>query len=117
MTRRILFHEDLVEDIVRGKKRCTLRHDWEEVPNPGDVVHLVNASNGEVFSEATVSAVGKTTIRDFQEHGFPEHTQYQNVEEAVKKFNYFYPNNDFTPETEMDMIWFRVVEEKEREIV
>jgi len=108
----ITFHPSLMLDISRGEKRCTVRYDWNELPEVGERVVLLESKNRSEIGEAIISAVGKTTIRDFQEHGFPEHTQYQNVEEAVKKFNYFYPNNDFTPETEMDMIWFRVIDDE-----
>lgn len=86
----------------------TLRHGWEQEPESGDYVSLVTDSG--VFADAMVTFVTSISIEDFVEQDFEKHRKYHSPKELCQAMNFFYPDTDFSPDTELILIGFDVIE-------
>ena len=97
-----------VPRILDRSKYLTVRYGWEEIPQPGEIVDLVNG-NREKFGEAEILWTTTMTMEEFVEQEFDGHVKYRDVEHMIKKMEIFY-DDVLTPETEIIVISFNLIE-------
>lgn len=105
MTDNITFATQYVPEILNGNKWLTVRYGWEETPNAGDLVSLVD-SNGRIFGEGMITVNTAITVEQFVESDFDGHESYGSVEEMCDRLKTFYPEADFDASTELTLLSF-----------
>lgn len=91
---------------ANGDKDMTARLHGDYDLEVGEEIALTD-ENGKEFGRATVAAVIRNiTIRDFVQMELKGHKVYDNADEAVDEFSGYYPDEDITIHTKLDLIKF-----------
>jgi len=105
--KEIPFINKYVNPILAGEKWLTVRYDWEEYPDEGEEVWLIDSTKDEKIVRAIVQWKTKITIKEFVDKEWAGHENYVDAEHMTRALKHFYPNADFDADTEVTLLGFQ----------
>lgn len=107
MIRAIKFHKDHIPMIKSGEKRLTIRYDFNHKLRQGDKLRFMD-TDYLLFGKARVMQFYTMTAKEIIETDWKYHYAYDNMRDFRRRFNAFYPDVDFEPQTKLTIIeWDR----------
>lgn len=106
----IRFYEGFVNDIKEDLKTQTIRYDWDDTPNQGEIMEAVSTQEGDVFAEVRVQKVESLSMGECVSRNLDGHVNYDSVEEMVSDMSQYYPS--ISSDDSVLLLNFKVVEWK-----
>lgn len=91
--KQLKFAKELVPLVISGEKTSTWRLYDDKDLQVNDVLDLVDASTGEVFSGAVITAIQEKTLGEISPNDFAGHGKPQSTDELVLGFKRMYGEN------------------------
>lgn len=84
------FKNDLVAEILTGRKTSTWRLFDDKDLQVGDELELINKDTLEKFAEAKIIEVSEKKIKDLKEKDAVGHGNFEEPNVMLEKFRYYY---------------------------
>lgn len=99
------FADKHVDAILGGRKTLTFRLATENSPNIGDRLRLLDES-GERFASVPVADVGYISVETAAHENIDGHRTYRSTDELIEELEGYYPDEEITPETMLDIVYW-----------
>lgn len=102
------FDNALVGDIIDENKTMTIRYDLDLGVFPGNRIGLLT-EGGTKFGSAEIDEIFEMSAQYFADQNFQGHRPYDGVGELLDELHGYYPDQEFRPYTEFDVVKWRNV--------
>lgn len=99
----LTFNDTHVQPIRRGDKRLTMRYGFDKDLSVGDTIKFRD-SNNILFGKGVCTSYYTMPVINIVETAWKYHYNYSDIEDFKKRFNIFYPDVEFEPDTEIHVI-------------
>jgi hypothetical protein len=103
------FAPDLVTKILAGEKTSTWRLFDDKDLCMGDTLLFLNKETGKKFRMAIITALSNKTLGSLEEVDWVGHEKFPSVEKMYATYRQYY-GNKVTPDTEVKIITFKLID-------
>ncbi|ELZ84416.1 hypothetical protein C453_12756 [Haloferax elongans ATCC BAA-1513] len=102
--RKLNFADKHIDAILGGRKTLTYRI-TDDVPRTGERVQLIDES-GERFASVHIADTGYITVEQAARENIDGHRTYRSTAELIDELEGYYPDEEITPETTLEIIYW-----------
>ena len=102
------FAPHLVPLVLSGEKTATWRLFDEKDLQEGDILDLLEQSNGNTFAQAVIVSVKEKQLQDLRDDDYVGHEKFESQEKMYETYRGYYGDR-VTPETLVKIIRFEII--------